>query len=251
MSRSISDEKFTRARAFPPAGSGHLRHPPATFLLSAVPAPTPVPTAAPTALFIPEDYFRPLQREEMFPDTTRPLEVELGSGDGTFLLEMAQKHPERDFFALERMLGRVAKTVRKIHHLGLANAKVMRLESAYTVAWLLPAGEVSRLHLLCPDPWPKKKHAARRLVNQEEFLTGLARVLAPGGEFLLKTDDRVYYEDALASLGARPEFEALEWPDDAFFYPRTDFEAHWLAMGREMHRARWRRVPAVAAGAGL
>ncbi|MEQ1752394.1 MAG: tRNA (guanosine(46)-N7)-methyltransferase TrmB [Prosthecobacter sp.] len=193
-----------------------------------------------SALFIPPDYFRELLREEIFPDVTRPLEVELGCGDGSFFLGMAQQHPERDFFAMERMLGRVSKTCRKVDRAGLTNAKVLRLESGYTVGWLLPTASVSRLHLLCPDPWPKTKHEARRLVNQEEFLTGLVRVLVPGGEFLLKTDDRVYFEDALVSFGKRAEFERLEWPSDAFFYPTTDFESHWLAMGREMHRARWR-----------
>jgi tRNA (guanine-N7-)-methyltransferase len=194
-----------------------------------------------SALFIPPDYFRELRREEMFPDATRPLEVELGCGDGSFFIGMTQHYPERDFFGLERMLGRVSKTCRKIDRAGLTNGKIMRLESGYTVGWLLPTASVSRLHLLCPDPWPKKKHEARRLVNQDEFLSGLARVLVPGGEFLLKTDDQVYFKDALASFASRPEFERLDWPEDAFFYPTTDFESHWLSMGREMHRARWRR----------
>jgi tRNA (guanine-N7-)-methyltransferase len=194
------------------------------------------------SLFIPPDYFRELRHDEFFPDPSRPLEVELGCGDGTFLQQMARQHPERDFLGLERMLGRVEKTLRKIAQAGLPNAKVLRLESGYSTGWLLPTASISRLHLLCPDPWPKKKHAARRLVNQEEFLNGLARVLKPGGEFLLKTDDAVYFEDALASLGKRPEFERLDWPADAFFYPLTDFESHWLAMGRDIHRARWRRL---------
>lgn len=194
------------------------------------------------SLFIPPDYFRELRHDEIFPDPSRPLEVELGCGDGTFLQQMARQHPERDFLGLERMLGRVEKTLRKIAQAGLPNAKVLRLESGYSTGWLLPTASISRLHLLCPDPWPKKKHAARRLVNQEEFLNGLARVLKPGGEFLLKTDDAVYFDDALASLGKRPEFERLDWPADAFFYPLTDFESHWLAMGRDIHRARWCRL---------
>ena len=191
------------------------------------------------SVFIPPDHFRELQPGEIFPNPARPLEVELGCGDGTFLAGMARAHPERDFLGVERMLGRVGKTARKLA--GLANAKVMRLESGYTVGWLLPAGRVSRLHLLCPDPWPKKRHAERRLVNQREFLDGLARVLAPNGEFLLKTDDRVYFEDALASFAERADFERLDWPEQAFFYPATDFEQHWLGLGRSIHRARWRR----------
>ncbi len=194
------------------------------------------------SLFVPPDYFRELLPAEIFPDPSRPLEVDLGSGDGTFILGMAEQHPERDFLGVERMLGRVDKTSRKIGRSGLTNAKVMRLESGYTVGWVLPTASISRLHLLCPDPWPKKRHAARRLVNQDEFLSGLSRALVAGGEFLLKTDDRIYYEDALASFAARPEFTLLDWPADAFFYPTTDFEAHWLESGRSIHRARWQKT---------
>ncbi len=195
------------------------------------------------ALFIPPDHFRELQRGEIFPDSSRPLEVDLGCGDGTFLTGMAAHHPERDFLGVERMLGRVSKTARKIDAQKLPNARIMRLESAYTVAWMLPRTSVSRLHLLCPDPWPKKKHAARRLVNQSEFLDGLTRILVDGGEFLLKTDDQPYFEDALLSLQSRSyQFERLEWPEGAFFYPQTDFEQGWLKIGRVIHRARWRLI---------
>lgn len=195
------------------------------------------------ALFTPPDYFKELA--EVFPASSRPLEIDLGCGDGTFLTGMALQHPERDFLGVERMLGRVDKTARKIERLQLPNARIMRLESAYTAAWLLPRARVSRLHLLCPDPWPKKKHAARRLVNQNEFLDGLTRILIPGGEFLLKTDDQAYFEDALLSFESRThQFKRLDWPADAFFYPTTDFEQDWLTMGRSIHRARWQLIAA-------
>ncbi len=195
------------------------------------------------ALFTPPDYFRELTPAEVFPDPTRPLEIDLGCGDGTFIAGMAAQHPERDFLGVERMLGRVDKTMRKIERMQLPNARVMRLESAYTVGWLLPSAGVSRLHLLCPDPWPKKGHAPRRLVNQSEFLDGLHRILAPDGEFLLKTDDQPYFEDALASFESRThQFKRLDWPDDAFFYPTTDFEQDWLNMGRSILRARWQKI---------
>lgn len=192
-------------------------------------------------VFVPPDYFRELRAEEIFDDPSKPLEIDLGSGDGTFLVGMAVNHPERNFLGVERNRGRVAITANKIRNRVLANARVMRLESAYTVSWLLPGSSVSRLHLLCPDPWPKKKHAERRMVRREEFLTGLERILIPGGEFLLKTDDQVYFEDALESFAARSTFEPLEWPDDLFYYPTTDFEKQWLNAGRSIHRARWRK----------
>lgn len=195
------------------------------------------------ALFVPSDHFRELVPTEIFPDPTRPLEIDLGCGDGTFLTGMAAHHPDRDFLGVERMLGRVSKTAKKIDTQKLPNARIMRIESAYSVAWLLPRASVSRLHLLCPDPWPKKKHAARRLVNQSEFLDGLTRILKPAGEFLLKTDDQPYFEEALLSLESRAhQFERLDWPADAFFYPTTDFEQSWLHVGRVIHRARWRLI---------
>ncbi|MBX7210637.1 MAG: tRNA (guanosine(46)-N7)-methyltransferase TrmB [Verrucomicrobiaceae bacterium] len=194
------------------------------------------------SVFVPADYFRELRREEIFPDATRPLEIDLGSGDGTFLVEMARQHPGRDFLGIERMSGRVEKTARRIRRAALPNVKILQLESAYSVGWLLPSAGVSRLHLLCPDPWPKKRHHKNRLVNNAEFLGGLERILVPGGEFLLKTDHPEYFSDAQASLASRLVFRSLEWPEDAFCYPQTDFEKHWLALGLTIHRARWRRT---------
>lgn len=191
------------------------------------------------AAFVPQNYFRELKKEELFPDVSRPLEVDLGCGDGRFLLAMAAQHPERDFLGVERMLGRYDKVAKRISQAGLTNARVLRLESCYTVAWLLPTASVSRLHLLCPDPWPKTKHHRRRLVVNGEFQQGLQRLLMPAGEFLLKTDDPDYYFAAAEHFDGLSAFMRLDWPEDAFFHPPTDFELQWLRIGRSMHRARW------------
>jgi len=194
------------------------------------------------AQFIPGDYFREATREEIFPDTSRALEIDLGCGDGSFLLAMAKHYPERDFLGVERMPGRYEKVTRMITASGLTNVRILRLESSYTVGWLLPAKSVSRLHLLCPDPWPKEGHARRRLVRLHDFQRGLARVLVEGGEFLLKTDDAPYFADAQEQFEALPEFTKADWPKDAFFYPPTDFEQHWLGLDRTIRRARWIRA---------
>lgn len=193
------------------------------------------------SIFTPADYFREARVEEIFSDPARPLEVDLGCGDGSFLVEMAAQHPDRNFLGVERLAGRVEKTAKRITERGLANARVLRLESSYTLAWLLPAASVSRLHLLCPDPWPKKGHHRRRLFNDTEFIGGLARVLMTGGEFLHKTDDPPYFENAVEVMAAQSAFFRLDWPDDAFFYAQTDFETQWRALGKTMHRARWRK----------
>lgn len=188
---------------------------------------------------VPADYFRELDVSEIR-RPGRPLEVDLGCGDGSFLMEMARHHPERDFIGVERLLGRVRKVCRKLTRHGLDNARVLRLESRYVVEWLLPEASVSRLHLLCPDPWPKVRHHRRRLV-QLEFLDAVRRVLEPGGEFLFMTDHEEYFQWAKEKVAAFGKFERLEWQEDSFFYPKTDFQELWESEGKRMWRLRCRK----------
>lgn len=197
--------------------------------------------STPPSIFVPADYFREARLDEIFQDTARPLEVDLGCGDGSFLVEMATMHPERNFLGVERLGGRAEKTAKRIGQRGLTNARVLRLESAYTLGWLLPAASVLRLHLLFPDPWPKKGHHRRRLFNDPEFLDGLARVLVTGGEFLHETDDRPYFEHAVAVMAGQTAFVSQEWLDGAFPYAATDFEKQWRALGKTVHRAKWKK----------
>lgn len=188
---------------------------------------------------VPVDYFRELGHAEVCREG-RPLEVDLGCGDGSFLMEMAECHPERDFLGVERLLGRVRKVCRKATRRRLENARVLRLESRYVVEWLLPAASVSRLHLLCPDPWPKVRHHRRRLV-QVEFLDAVRRVLEPGGEFLFMTDHEEYFLWAEEKVAAFGGFERLAWDEDSFFYPKTDFQQLWESEGKSMWRLRCRK----------
>lgn len=189
--------------------------------------------------FVPADYFRTLEHAEICRDG-RPLEVDLGCGDGTFLLELARHHPERDFLGVERLLGRVRKVCRKATRQHLENVRVLRLDSRYVTEWLLPAAAVSRLHLLCPDPWPKVRHHRRRLV-QLEFLAAVRRVLVPGGEFLFMTDHEEYFRWAEEKIGAFAGFERLEWEQDTFFHPTSDFQQLWESAGKAIWRLRCRK----------
>lgn len=188
---------------------------------------------------VPPDYFAEIPLGEFFGNEA-PLEVDLGCGDGKFVLEMAAHYPDRNFIAVERLLGRVRKVCRKSRKMGLTNLRVLRLESLYTLEWMLPAGSVDRLHLLCPDPWPKAKHHRRRMF-QEPFLRALVRVLKPGGEFLFKTDHPEYFEWSEEHLEAFDGLEKLTWQDDEFFYPKTDFQLQWEAEGKSLQALRARK----------
>ena len=199
-----------------------------------------LPRPALAGEFVPTDYFRKLEPGEIC-NKERPLEVDLGCGDGSFLMAMAREFPERDFLGVERLLGRVRKVCKKITRRELCNVRVLRLESRYTVEWLLPEATVSRLHLLCPDPWPKVRHHRRR-VMQPEFLEAGRRALVPGGEFLFMTDHEEYFEWARAKVIGYGKFELLEWTEESFFYPKTDFQQLWESEGKSMWRLRCRKA---------
>lgn len=189
--------------------------------------------------FVPGHYFRRLDPAEI-QSGDRPLEIDLGCGDGRFLMMMAKEFPERDFLGVERLFGRVRKVCKKLTQAGLNNARVLRLESRYTVEWLLPPACASRLHLLCPDPWPKIRHHRRRLMHGE-FLEAVRSVLRPGGEFLFMTDHEEYFHWAVEKTTEFGGFEPLEWHEDSFFYPKTDFQLQWEAEGKSMFRLRLRK----------
>jgi tRNA (guanine-N7-)-methyltransferase len=191
------------------------------------------------AEWVPVDYFKEANPDEVF-GRLAPLELDLGCGDGSFLIEMARRHPERNFVGTERLNGRVEKVARKIARSGLQNVRVLRLESHYVVRWLLPAGSASTVYILHPDPWPKRNHHPRRLI-QPEFMESLHRVLVSGGELRVKTDDKPYFQWMEKVFAGSTGFEQLEWeePPD---WPQTDFEREFIAKGLPIYRARLRKA---------
>jgi len=159
---------------------------------------------------------------------------------------MATRHPERNFIGAERLLGRVRKTARKAHRAELHeqdNLRVTRLDSAYLAGWLLPDDSIDRFHLLCPDPWPKKKHHKNRFVRNLDFHRGLGRKLRQGGLLLFKTDHEEYYEEGLEELDRLPFLARCDWPEEEF-YAETDFERQWVGEGKTVRKACWMRIPA-------
>jgi tRNA (guanine-N7-)-methyltransferase len=164
-----------------------------------------------------------------------PLEVDFGCGEGAFLLQRARTHPERNFVGTERLVGRVEKVCRAVVRENLANVRLLRLESAYTAEYLLPAGSVSVAHVLFPDPWPKRAHQSRRLI-QNTFVESVRTALEPGGLLHLKTDDLPYYQWMMKVMAQARGWIPLPWPEDSGF-PVTNFESRFVAQGLPIHRA--------------
>jgi tRNA (guanine-N7-)-methyltransferase len=172
----------------------------------------------------------------------QPLEIELGSGDGSFLVQYAQQNPNRNFIGVERLLGRLRKLDRKARRLELANVRAIQIESSYLLRYLLPPGSAAAIHIYFPDPWPKRKHRRHRLVS--EGFPALARqALADEGMVFLRTDDTDYFKQMKAVFGSSPLFEPADTPE-ALAGLLTDFERGFLARGVSTLRAAYRAVRA-------
>src|SRR5438132_13035289 len=171
---------------------------------------------------------------------TQPVEVELCSGDGSFLAEYADQHPEHNFIGVERLLGRIRKMDRKGLRLGLTNLLGVRIESSYFLEYLLPANSYMALHVYFPDTWPKRKHRRHRLIN-ERFPSLARQALAPGGMVYLRTDDRNYFEQMMEVFAASPQFRPMPTPPE-LVQLRTDFEKDFEAQGIKTLRAAYQAL---------
>ena len=179
----------------------------------------------------------PLAPAKLFPQP-QPLEVELGCGDASFLVEYARRNLAKNFLGVERLLGRIQKLHRKGDRLALTNLRGVRIESAYFLQYLLPPHAASALHVYFPDPWPKKKHRKHRLIN-EDFPALARRALADGGTVFLRTDDADYFQQMTEVFGAAKEFEKTETPA-ALAEITTDFERGFNAQGIPTLRAAYK-----------
>jgi tRNA (guanine-N7-)-methyltransferase len=164
----------------------------------------------------------------LFPNE-QPLEIELGSGDGSFLVELASARPTANFIGIERLLGRIRKLERKARSARLLNLRAVRIESAYFLEYLLPAASAAALHIYFPDPWPKRKHQRHRLIN-ERFPFLAAQALAPAGKVYLRTDDSSYFEQMLEIFAQSSLFSKIETPPSLSAL-KTDFQRQFEAQG--------------------
>jgi tRNA (guanine-N7-)-methyltransferase len=136
---------------------------------------------------------RPVDWQALF-GNAHPVELEIGMGKGTFLLEQAKSRPEVNFFGIEwaRWFWRYASD--RLRRAGCANAHTVRAEAGFFLNEFVPAQSLSVLHIYFPDPWPKARHHKRRLI-QPAFMPLVQRVLRPGGRLQVVTDHQGYWEE--------------------------------------------------------
>ena len=167
-----------------------------------------------------------LNPQEVF-GRTAPLVLEIGSGMGEATAQIAQQNPALDFIAVEVHGPGVGSLLKKIAELELKNLRVVRHDAVEVLENMIADGGLAGLNLFFPDPWPKKRHHKRRLV-QPLFAALAARKLAPGGYFHAATDWPEYAEQMEAVLCAEP---MLEKAKQARNRPLTKFERRGIGLG--------------------
>ena len=178
----------------------------------------------------------PLDPRELF-DNDRPVEMEIGTGKGTFLLARAAARPDLNFLGLEWARAYCHYAADRFRRAGLENVRMLRADAADFVKDCLPDECIWRLHVYFPDPWPKRKHHRRRLI-QRRFLDQVRRILRPGGQLLVVTDHMGYFQQVRRVLTGAPGFVRTPMPkmagEDGELVG-TNFERKYIAQGRPFY----------------
>lgn len=172
-----------------------------------------------------------------------PLLMEIGFGSGLFLVDLARRRPEANLIGLEIALPSLRNALRKVSRAGLGHVCLIK-DSAWPVLQVLCAPEsLAGVTINFPDPWPKKSHQARRLID-DDFLHLLATRLSPAADLDIATDHADYADQIEACLSASPHFTSrtaapFVWEDPGRV--RTKYEQVALAEGRPPRYFQWRR----------
>jgi tRNA (guanine-N7-)-methyltransferase len=164
-----------------------------------------------------------------------PVVLEIGFGMGETTAAIAAAQPGVNFLGVEMHWPGVGALLRRIDAHSLSNVRVLRHDAVDVVHAMIAPGSLAGVHVFFPDPWPKKRHHKRRLL-QPAFVHALAQTLAPGGYLHVATDWAPYAEEILATLAAE---RALANTVETFaprpaWRPQTKFEQRGLARGYEV-----------------
>jgi tRNA (guanine-N7-)-methyltransferase len=161
-----------------------------------------------------------------------PRVLEIGFGMGAATAAIAQAHPETDYLGVEVHTPGVGALLKRIGELGLTNLRIIQHDAVEVLEYMLPDASLAGVHIFFPDPWHKKRHHKRRLI-QPAFVALLAEKLKPGGYLHLATDWADYAEQMLAVLSAQPNLAntADGYAPRPEYRPLTKFEQRGMRLG--------------------
>ena len=174
-----------------------------------------------------------------------PVVVEVGFGMGETTARIAQENPGVDYLGIEVHAPGVGSLLRQVEALDLANVRVVSHDAVEVLRDMVPPSSLAGLHVFFPDPWPKKRHHKRRLV-QPAFAALAASRLAPGGYIHVATDWEEYAQQVLEVLAATPGLAntAQGFAPRPATRPETKFERRGLKLGHGVWDIVFRREEA-------
>lgn len=193
---------------------------------------------APVIVAVTLEDFREWSWERLFGNRF-PVELEIGSGKGSFLLRRARNHPQRNFLGIEwaNQIHRYA--VDRMQRWRVANVRLLRTDADHFMRVLCPRDSLAALHVYHPDPWPKKRHHKRRLIKPA-FVEAAVQALVPGGRWAVQTDHAEYFDQIATLLRAHPELQEVSFDDPDFGVEAarvaTNYEIKYLREGRAIHQ---------------
>ena len=163
---------------------------------------------------------------------SRPVEIEIGIGKGRFLIDAANREPDSNFIGIEWAIKYLRIAHKRALNANLSNVRFVRADAREFVEFFLPANSVKAFHIYFPDPWPKKRHHKRRLINVE-FRSEVERTLSKGGRLWLATDHQEYFE---AMMEVFRESVILEPVSADWVGARTNYEQKYIDDGKLIFR---------------
>ncbi|PLX38087.1 MAG: tRNA (guanosine(46)-N7)-methyltransferase TrmB [Hyphomicrobiales bacterium] len=187
----------------------------------------------------------PARVADLFPVPVDEIWLEAGFGGGEHMIHQAETHDDVGIIGCEPFINGMAKAVSAIDLTGLENIRLYNGDATDVLDWL-PEASLSRMYLLYPDPWPKRRHWKRRFISAE-MLDRVARALKPGAEFRVASDIPHYIAWTLAHLRDHPAFEwtarkADDWREPYDGWPGTRYEAKAIREGRTPTYLTFKRV---------
>ena len=176
---------------------------------------------------------------------TAPVVAEIGFGMGETTAAIAAENPGNDYLAIEVHSPGVGSLLKQIGAAALPNIRVVQHDAVEVLRDMVPAGSLAAIHVFFPDPWPKKRHHKRRLLQPDFALLAASR-LAPGGLLHVATDWQEYAEHVLAVLAATPQLRntAEGFAPRPPWRPETKFERRGRNLGHGVWDLVFTKVPA-------
>lgn len=171
-----------------------------------------------------------------------PLHIEIGMGKGQFIMALAKEHPQMNYIGIEKYSSVLIRALEKMEQeeKPLSNLVFIRMD-AENIGKVFAEGEVDRIYLNFSDPWPKDRHAKRRLTSRE-FLARYGQILAPGGRVEFKTDNRALFDFSVESVkeaGWKLQTVTYDLHGDRELMKgnvMTEYEERFSAMGNPIHK---------------